>query len=122
MKLRVIESEIMAQATMAKLPPVYLNAAGLDPLLSDTIEMARKLGVSSKVVTAAQNLDKKMTSGEVSWAPQLRELLAFKQNETVFGTKFALNNMVAVAPEMDRSVVADVMTRAFGEAVSALKL
>jgi nitric oxide reductase NorQ protein len=84
--------------------------------------LARKLGVSSKVVTAAQNLDKKMTSGEVSWAPQLRELLAFKQNESVFGTKFALNNMVAVAPEMDRPVVADVLTRAFGEAVAALKL
>lgn len=32
-----------SEATMAKLPPVYLNAAGLDPLLSDTIEMARKL-------------------------------------------------------------------------------
>ena len=28
---------------MAKLPPVYLCAAGLDPLMSDTIEMARKL-------------------------------------------------------------------------------
>lgn len=32
-----------SEATMAKLPPVYLNAAGLDPLLSDTIAMARKL-------------------------------------------------------------------------------
>lgn len=84
--------------------------------------LARKLGVSTKVVTAAQNLDKKMTSGEVSWAPQLRELLAFKDNESVFGTKFALNNLVAVAPEMDRPVVADVLTRAFGEPVSALKL
>jgi len=84
--------------------------------------LARKLGVSSKVVTAAQNLDKKMTSGEVSWAPQLRELLAFKDNEKVFGTKFALNNLVAVSPEMDRPVVADVLTRAYGEAVSALKL
>lgn len=84
--------------------------------------LARKLGVSSKVVTAAQNLDKKMSSGEVSWAPQLRELLAFKENEATFGTSFALNNMVAVSPEMDRPVVADVLTRAFGEAVKALKL
>jgi acetyl esterase len=32
-----------SEATLAKLPPVYLCAAGLDPLLSDTIEMARKL-------------------------------------------------------------------------------
>ena len=32
-----------SEATMAKLPPVYLCAAGLDPLLSDTIAMARKL-------------------------------------------------------------------------------
>ena len=84
--------------------------------------LARKLGVSTKVVTAAQNLDKKMTSGEVSWAPQLRELLAFKDNERVFGTQFALNNLVAVAPLLDRPVIADVLTRAYGEAVTALKL
>ena len=32
-----------SEATIAKLPPIYLNAAGLDPLLSDTISMARKL-------------------------------------------------------------------------------
>jgi acetyl esterase len=32
-----------SEATIAKLPPVYLCAAGLDPLLSDTIELARKL-------------------------------------------------------------------------------
>lgn len=84
--------------------------------------LARKLGVSSKVVTAAQNLDKKMSSGEVSWAPQLRELLAFKANEKVFGTVFALRNMVAVAPDIDRAVVADVLTRAMGDEVRALKL
>ncbi len=84
--------------------------------------LARKLGVSSKVVTAAQNLSKKMTSGEVSWAPQLRELLAFRDNEKVFGTQFALNNLVAVASEMDRPVVQDVLVRATGEPVNALKL
>jgi acetyl esterase len=34
---------LASEASLAKLPPVYLNAAGLDPLLSDTIAMARLL-------------------------------------------------------------------------------
>jgi nitric oxide reductase NorQ protein len=84
--------------------------------------LARRMGVPSRVVTAAQNLSKKQSEGEVSWAPQLRELLAFKKTLNVFGQAIALGNLVAVAPEMDRPVVADVLTRAHGETVKALAL
>jgi len=44
-----------SEATMAKLPPVYLNAAGLDPLLSDTIEMARKLDAAGATYDATSS-------------------------------------------------------------------
>jgi len=77
--------------------------------------LARKLGVPTQAVTASQNLAKKQTNGEVSWAPQFRELLAFRDIEKKFGTKFAIANLLAVAPEMDRPVVADVFSRAYGE-------
>ncbi len=84
--------------------------------------LARKLGVPAKAVTAAQNLARKQSSGETSWAPQLRELLAFRKASKVFGEEFAARNMVAIAPELDRPVVADVLTRALGTPVSPLKL
>lgn len=77
--------------------------------------LAKKLGVPASITTASQNLSKKQKSGEVSWSPQMRELLAFRDLANTFGTKFAIANLLAVAPEMDRAVVADVFTRVFGE-------
>jgi hypothetical protein len=79
--------------------------------------LAKKLGVPANIVTASQNLAKKQTSGEVSWSPQFRELLAFRDIENKFGTKFAVANLLAASPEMDRPVVADVFSRTYGEAV-----
>jgi len=84
--------------------------------------LARKLGVPTQIVTAAQNLSKKQQSSEVSWAPQMRELLAFRDLSTMFGTKFAIANLLAAAPEMDRPVVADVFTRVFGDECRPAKI
>lgn len=77
--------------------------------------LARKMGVPATLVTVAQNLAKKQAAREVSWAPQMRELLAFRDIAATFGSPFAVANLLAAAPEMDRPVVADVLTRAFGE-------
>jgi hypothetical protein len=84
--------------------------------------LARKLGCPIPIVTAAQNLSKKQQSSEVSWAPQMRELLAFRDLAKSFGTKFAIANLLAAAPEMDRPVVADVFTRVFGEECRPAKI
>ena len=77
--------------------------------------LAKKLGAPAYLVTAAQNLAKKLDTGEVSWAPQMRELLAFRDIESVFGKSFAIQNLLAAAPELDRPVVADVLSRVAGE-------
>jgi hypothetical protein len=84
--------------------------------------LARKLGAPTSIVTAAQNLAKKQQSGEVSWAPQMRELLAFRDLTKTFGTKFAIANLLAASPELDRPVVADVFTRVFGEECRPAKI
>jgi hypothetical protein len=75
------------------------------------------LRVPKSIVTAAQNLAKKQASGEVSWAPQMRELIAFRNLEKTFGTTWAVANLLAASPEMDRPVVADVFSRTYGEAI-----
>jgi hypothetical protein len=77
--------------------------------------LARKLGVPTQMVTVAQNLSKKQQANEVSWAPQMRELLAYRDIEKLFGTKFAVANLLASAPELDRPLVADVFARVTGE-------
>ena len=84
--------------------------------------LARKLGCPTPIVTAAQNLSKKQLSSETSWAPQMRELLAFRDLAGYFGTKFAIANLLAAAPEIDRPVVADVFTRVFGEECRPAKI
>jgi predicted ATPase with chaperone activity len=84
--------------------------------------LARKLGVPTAIVTASQNLAKKQVSNEVSWSPQFRELLAFRDVATTFGNSFAIANLLASAPEIDRPVVADVLSRAYGEECKPAKI
>jgi hypothetical protein len=52
----------------------------------------------------------------------MRELLAFKELATTFGTKWAVQNLLAQAPEMDRPVVADTFTRVYGEEIRPAKI
>ena len=107
-------------ATNPNAPGVRLSEALLSRFTVQTEmgtdwTLALRLGVPSTVVTAARNLSKKQASSEVSWAPQMRELLAFRDIAKAFGTSFAVSNLLAAAPEIDRPVVADVLTRAYGE-------
>jgi nitric oxide reductase NorQ protein len=114
-------------ATNPNAPGVRLSEALLSRFTVQTEmttdwNLARKLGVSTTMVTAAQNLAKKQASHEVSWAPQFRELLAFRDISEAFGVSFAISNLLAAAPEMDRPVVADVLTRAFGSECKPAKI
>jgi len=84
--------------------------------------LARKLGVPTPAVNAAQNLARKLEAGEVSWAPQMRELLAFRDLEKVFGTKWAVQNLLAASPEMDRPMVANIFSRTYGEPASPAQI
>jgi nitric oxide reductase NorQ protein len=115
------EGFYVVAATNPNAPGVRLSEALLSRFtlqaeMTTDWNLARKMGVSTTMVTAAQNLAKKQLSGEVSWAPQFRELLAFRDMASVFGQGFAINNLIAAAPEMDRPIVVDVLQRAFGNA------
>lgn len=114
-------------ATNPNAPGVRLSEALLSRFtvqaeMTTDWSLARKLGAPTAIVTAAQNLSKKQQSNEVSWAPQMRELLAFRDLAAKFGTKFAIANLLAAAPELDRPIVADVFTRVFGEECRPAKI
>lgn len=85
-------------------------------------ELALHLKVSRKIVSAAQNMDRRRRTGDMLWAPQLRELFAFKRNEAIFGTSFAARSLVAGAPEIDRDTVADIIGKALKDTITPLRM
>jgi hypothetical protein len=114
------EGFFVIAATNPNAPGVVLSEALLSRFtvqaeMTTDWSLAKKLGVPMQMVTAAQNLAKKFTSDEVSWVPQMRELLAFRDLSKVFGTAWAIENLIAACPELDRPTVVDVLTRVYGE-------
>ena len=105
-----------------RLSEALLSRFSLHVEMTTDWSLARKLGAPQPVVTAAQNLSKKQASSEVTWAPQMRELLAFRDIDKEFGTKFAIANLLAAAPEIDRAVVSDVLSRVYGEPCMPAKI
>ena len=85
-------------------------------------DLAKTLGVDSRVIKIAKNLTEKLKSGEVSWAPQLRELVGHRRVCEVLGEETAARNLVALAPESDREIVAGVVSTVFGMPIAALTL
>ena len=90
--------------------------------VSTDYDLARSLGIDSRAITAARNLATRQASGEIGWAPQLRELLAFAKVTRIFGLDTALANLAGVAPAEDRDVVAGTLARTFGKTVTPLAL
>jgi hypothetical protein len=81
---------------------------GFDP------RTARRLGVDADVVTAAKTMNEAFQAADplasigdevsdvTTWAPQLRELLAFKRVEEIFGRYAAACNLLGICPAESR--------------------
>ncbi|MEV0093718.1 AAA family ATPase [Streptomyces sp. NPDC050738] len=90
--------------------------------VSSDYDLATHLKINPKAVRIARNLAIAQQAGEVGWAPQLRELIAFQKIAGVLGVDSAFANLVGVAPLEDRETVADLVTQALGRPVTALAL
>jgi MoxR-like ATPase len=90
--------------------------------VSTDYDLAQQLKIDKRVVRAARNLATRHERGEIGWAPQLRELLAFQRIADVLGVDAASANLVGVAPEDDRDTVAAVVRGLFGAPVTPLAL
>jgi MoxR-like ATPase len=84
--------------------------------------LARDLGVPHQAVAAAANLNTQLGNGEISWAPQLRELLAFTRIAAALGLEAAVANLAAIAPEADRPLVIATLQNSFGRTITPLRL
>ncbi|MFJ9174929.1 AAA family ATPase [Streptomyces sp. NPDC102360] len=85
-------------------------------------DLAAALHINPAAVRIARNLAIAQQVGEVGWAPQLRELLAFQKIASVLGADAAFANLVGVAPLEDRDAVTEIVTKAIGRPVTALSL
>jgi nitric oxide reductase NorQ protein len=85
-------------------------------------DLAHSLKIDDRAIRAARNLATRQANGEIGWAPQLRELIAFQRITSVLGPDAAIANLAGIAPDEDRDVVIDVITRIFGRPVTPLAL
>jgi hypothetical protein len=86
-------------------------------------ELMRILGVPNSIVTAAQNLDTKRQNGEVMRSPQARELIAYRNINSVFGQRAALANLISQAHPGDRDEYSRVLKTTFGQqSVTSLRV
>jgi hypothetical protein len=90
--------------------------------VSTDYDLAAQLNIDRRAVKVARNLSTRQANGEVGWAPQLRELLAFQKIAEVLGATAAAGNLVGTAPEDDRATVAAVVRDVFGGTVAPLSL
>lgn len=84
--------------------------------------LAKELGVGPKIIQVARNLEKRKESNEILAAPQLRELLTFRDTLMVFGEVVALRNFITQARETDRDIYAAVTGDVFGRKIQTLAI
>ncbi len=90
--------------------------------VSTDYDLAHALKIDPRAIKAARDLAARQANGEIGWAPQLRELLAFAKVTKIFGLDTALANLAGVTPAEDRDVVASTLARTFGKTVAPLAL
>jgi nitric oxide reductase NorQ protein len=91
--------------------------------VSTDYDLAHALRIDPRAIRAARDLAAQQASGEIGWAPQLRELLAYAKIAGILGEDAAIANLVGIAPGEDADAVAEAVARAFGRrAVAPLAL
>lgn len=87
------------------------------PMVVDSdLRLALEMGVDSRIVNGTAALHKLRSEGQLAWAPEMRELLAFQRNRDAFGEQIAVDALVGAAPEETRDTIASTLRTWFPEA------
>jgi len=109
-----VPGAVMSDALLSRFP-IHIE-------MTTDWSLAGQLGASKQIIQVARNLNLKVKSGEMIAAPQLRELLAFTKLEKLFGTTFAVQNLMNVIRPEDRTIANDIISSVYGETVNGLSL
>ncbi len=83
-------------------------------------DLASSLKIDRRAVRVARNLASRQAAGEVTWVPQLRELITTQKIIEALGVDAAMGNLIGLASDDDRDVVAAVVESVYGKAVQPL--
>lgn len=127
---RVGDGWFVIAAYNPDVPGAYLSEALLDRFhhrieVETDWDLAVRLGVPEDMVTVAKSLNMQRKKGEVSWSPQFRSLMGFKENVELYGETFALRDLVSKTPSEDQgALIEKLKTLGIGSpnAYAALKL
>lgn len=85
------------------------------------LSLAMEMGVARTVIRAARNMRKRRREGSVTWAPEMRELLAYQRVSETLGRRAAAENLVAIAPPEAQEALIEALGNSF-PGVEALRL
>ncbi|MGH8877352.1 MAG: AAA family ATPase [Stackebrandtia sp.] len=85
-------------------------------------DTAKQLGVPDTAIRIARFLNDALDKGEVAWAPQMRELIAYRDVASCLGATTALGNLVSTAPPADRDAVAHIVSTVAQVTAAPLRL
>lgn len=77
-------------------------------------KLARELNVPAKLVAVAKTLDQSRRDGLLTWSPQLREAIQYRNAKDAFGEQFAVQDLIGKFPEEDREQARDIILARFG--------
>jgi nitric oxide reductase NorQ protein len=124
--IRAKDGFFVVAATNPNAPGVRLSKALLSrfpnqPRVTTDYKMAHThLGVAEEIADACANLDDRRIGHELTWAPQVRDLVQFVEAESLLGRPYALSALAGKAPESDSRTVCEVLSRAAGTPVKPL--
>jgi MoxR-like ATPase len=90
--------------------------------VSSDYDLALSLKISENAVVVARELARRRGTGEIGWAPQLRELLAYQKIADALGDDVAAANLIGQAPAEDRDVVMAAVRTVYGKPLQPLAL
>lgn len=99
----------------AKMSGALTSRFPLQVEVTTDYDLALSMGVDESVVTFASALATRASGRKatISWAPQFRELLAFKKTEELWGRAFAIQNLMRLVPRQDLEAVQNVARTVF---------
>ena len=122
--VKAAEGFFVIAATNPNAPGVRLSEALLSRFsvkveVTTDFQAALHLNVPRKIISAAEHLAFLRETGQVTWAPEMRELLAFRDDYQHLGVLFALRNLINAAPEHERPSVTNFLQERYADTVDS---
>ena len=109
------------RATGARISDAMRSRFPYRPVVTTDYKMAvAHLDVPEDIASAGANLEERRLAREISWSPQLRDLVQYVQAVEDFNDDFALSSLAGKAPEPDQRTVCEVLGREVGRSVRPL--